>query len=158
MYFWRARAVRFTGFLAVILTALSLVPGVAHLIELPNKIGLGQQAYFTVQQIYAGWDLFGAVLIAALAANLSFTIMLLKLGRPFGYALAAFLLVAANLAIFFIWTFPANQATSNWTVAPGNWSELRMQWEYSHAFNALVMATALVCVVAAVRRHPRKTS
>jgi hypothetical protein len=38
-------------FFAVILTALALVPAGAHLFELPNKIRLSQEQYFTVQGI-----------------------------------------------------------------------------------------------------------
>ena len=53
-------------FLAILFMALALVPGGAHLFELPNKIGLGEDAYFAVQQIYAGWALFGIVLFGAL--------------------------------------------------------------------------------------------
>jgi hypothetical protein len=53
--------------------------------------------------------------------------VLRRLGRSFGYALASFLLIAAKLAIFFVWTFPTNQATNNWTVVPNNWNELRIQ-------------------------------
>jgi hypothetical protein len=79
--------------------------------------------------------------------------VLRKLGRSFGYALASSLLIAANLAIFFVWTFPTNQATNNWTVVPKNWSALRIQWEYSHAANAVVTFAALVCVVIAVLRQ-----
>jgi hypothetical protein len=60
-------------------------------------------------------------------ANLANTIVLRRLGRSFGYALASFLLIAAKLAIFFVWTFPTNQATNNWTVVPNNWNELRIQ-------------------------------
>ena len=74
-------------------------------------------------------------------------------GPSFGYALASFLLIAANLIIFFVWTFP-NQATNNWTVVPKNWNALRIQWEYSHAANAVVTFAALVCVVIAVLRQP----
>src|SRR5206468_11285326 len=65
-----------------------------------------------------------------------------------------FLLIAANLAIFFVWTFPTNQATNNWTVVPNNWNKLRIQWEFSHAANAMVTFAALVCVVIAVLRQP----
>ena len=43
-----AVSVRVVQFLANILTALALVPAGAHLFELPNKIGLAQEAYFTV--------------------------------------------------------------------------------------------------------------
>ena len=147
-------ALRLVQFLAIMLTALSLVPSGAHLAALPNKMAMAQAAYFVAQQIYAGWALFGIVLFGALVANLAHAIVLRKLGRSFGYALASFLLIAANLAIFFVWTFPTNQATNNWTVVPKNWSALRIQWEYSHAANAVVTFAALVCVVIAVLRQP----
>jgi hypothetical protein len=115
---------------------------------------MARSAYFVAQQIYAGWALFGIVLFGALLANLAHTIVLCRLGRPFGYTLASFLLITASLVIFFVWTFPTNQATNNWTVVPDNWNRLRIQWEYSHAANAIVTFAALVCVVIAVLRQP----
>jgi hypothetical protein len=57
-------------FLAVMLTALALVPAAAHLFALPNKIGLDSARYFTVQGIYRGWSMFGFMLLGALVANL----------------------------------------------------------------------------------------
>ena len=132
------------------------MPSGAHLAALPNKIAMAQAAYFVSQQIYAGWALFGIVLFSALVANLAHVIVLRKLGRSFGYALASFLFIAAGLVIFFVWSFPANQATNNWTVVPKNWNELRSQWEYSHAANAIVTLAALVCVVIAVLRQPSR--
>ena len=147
-------ALRLIQFLAIILTALALVPSGAHLAALPNKIAMAQAAYFVAQQIYAGWALFGIVLFGALAVNLAHTIVLRRLGRSFSFALASFLLIAATLAIFFVWTFPTNQATKNWTVVLTNWNKLRMQWQYSHAVNDMVTFAALVCVVIAVLRQP----
>jgi len=135
-------------FLAIILTALALVPAGAHFFELPNKIGLSQEQYFIVQGIYRSWALFGFVLIAAIGANLVHAILIRDEPRAFWLALLAFLLMLASLAIFFIWTYPANQATSNWTVTPANWASLRTQWEYSHAANAVTTFIAL-CAVAA---------
>jgi hypothetical protein len=134
---------RVAQFLAVVLTALALVPAGAHLFEMPNKIGLAEDAYFVVQSIYRGWALFGIVLFGALAANLALAIMVRRQRAPFWLALAAFLLVAATLVIFFTWTYPANQATSDWTVVPANWQELRVQWEYAHAANAALTFLAL---------------
>jgi hypothetical protein len=142
-------ALRLIQFLAIMLTALALMPSGAHLAALPNKMAMAQAAYFIAQQIYAGWALFAIILFGALAA-----IVLSRLGRSSGYALASFLLIAANLAIFFVWTFPTNQATNNWTVVPNNWNKLWIQWEYSHAANAMVTFAALVCVVIAVLRQP----
>ena len=137
---------RSVQFLAVVLTALALVPAGAHLFELPNKIGLEQEAYFIVQNIYRGWALFGIVLFGALAANLALAVAVRRQPAPFWLALAAFVLIAATLAIFFTWTYPANQATSNWTVVPDNWRELRTRWEYAHAVNAVLTFLALCAV------------
>jgi heme/copper-type cytochrome/quinol oxidase subunit 1 len=137
---------RTAQFVAIVLTALALVPAGAHLFELLNKIGLSQQEYFVVQGIYRGWALFGIVLFGALGANLVLAILARRQRTPFRLALSAFLLVAATLVIFFIWTYPANQATSNWTVVPPNWQELRLQWEYAHATNAVLTFLALCAV------------
>ena len=139
-------------FVAIMLTALALVPAGAHVFALPNKIDLPQDAYFTVQAIYRGWSLFGFVLIPAMLANAA--LALVTRAQPArALALLAALLLAANLAIFFAWTFPANQATANWTMAPSDWTTLRAQWEYSHAVNAGLTFLALgALVLAAVRR------
>jgi hypothetical protein len=142
--------VRLAQFFAVILTALALIPGGAHLLELPNKIGLPQDQYFIVQGIYRGWALIGIVLIAALVANL--VLAFIQRARPLasGLALFAALCMAATLATFFVWTFPANQATDNWTTVPADWETLRRQWEYSHAVNAVVTFIALCSVTLSV--------
>jgi hypothetical protein len=134
-------------FAAIILTALALVPGGAHLFELPNKISLPQADYFTVQGIYRGWALFGIVLIGAMIANLVLAALLRRQGAAFVLALAAFLLVAATLAIFFVWTQPANLATHFWTTVPDNWQALRTQWEYAHATSAVLTFIALCALV-----------
>ena len=141
--------IRTAQFLAIVLTALALVPGGAHLFALPNKIGMAREAYFTAQQIYAGWALLGIVLFAALFANLALAIVMRGERPAFIFALLGFLCLAANLAIFFAFTFPANQATANWMQAPENWEALRAQWEYSHAVNALLTFAALCSVVLA---------
>lgn len=130
-------------FLALVLTALALVPAGAHLFELPNKIGLAQDQYFIVQGIYRGWALFAFVLFPALGATLAVTIALRHHGSAHWLALAGFLCIAATLVIFFIWTYPANIATNNWTIVPANWQALRLRWEYAHAVNAVLTFIAL---------------
>ena len=120
---YQVMALRLIQFLAIILTALALVPSGAHLAAMPNKMAMAQAAYFVAQQVYAGWALFGIVLFGALVANLAHTIVLRRLGRSFGYALASLLFIAAGLVIFFVWTFPTNQATNNLTVVPTNWNK-----------------------------------
>jgi hypothetical protein len=142
-------------FLALALTALALVPSGAHLFELPNKINLAAEQYFIVQNIYRGWSLFGAVLIGALIANLALALFLRGRGMPFVLALFAFLCIGLTLVVFFIWTYAANQATNNWTMIPDNWEQLRREWEYSHAANAVVTFAAF-CSVALSSLMARK--
>jgi hypothetical protein len=143
-------ALKAIQFLALLFTALALVPAGAHLFALPNKIGLAQEQYFIVQNIYRGWALFGAAVLGALIANLLLAIMLRGRVAPFVLALVAFICVAVTLAVFFIWIYPANQATDNWTTIPENWEQLRRQWEYSHAANALVTFVAFCAVTLSV--------
>jgi hypothetical protein len=42
-------------FFSLLFAALALAPALAHLLELPNKIGLSRDNYPVVQQIYRGW-------------------------------------------------------------------------------------------------------
>ena len=61
--------VRIVRFLSLLFTALGLAPGIAHALELPNKIDLARQEYLTVQQIYRGWVLLGFVELAVLLST-----------------------------------------------------------------------------------------
>lgn len=141
--------VRPVQFLALLFTALAMIPGGAHLFALPNKIDLGQDQYFLVQGIYRGWALFGVVLFGALIFDLARAVTLRGRPAPFALAVGAVIAIAATLVIFFTWTYPTNVATENWTVSPENWRELRSQWEYSYAVNALITLIAFCCVAAA---------
>jgi hypothetical protein len=122
--------------LALVLSALALVPAGAHLFALPNKIGLAQTDYFIVQNIYRGWALFGIVLFGALAATLVLAVLVRRQRAPFLLTIASFVCQAVTLALFFAFVYPANVATNNWTVIPDNWEALRWQWEAGHAVNA----------------------
>jgi len=137
--------VRVLQFLSVVVTALAFVPSGAHLFELPNKFGLSQERYFIIQSIYRGWAFFGIVIFAAIAANLLLAGMLRWRGKRYWPALAAGLIMTATLVVFFAWTYPANQATANWTLATPDWQSLRARWEVSHAANAVLTLIALCC-------------
>jgi hypothetical protein len=132
----KERVMKALQFIAMVLTALALVPGGAHLFALPNKIHLAAADYFIVQNIYRNWALFGVVLIAGIFANAVLAILLRGQGPPFAFTVILCLL--ATLAFFFVFTFPANQVTNNWTEVPANWEQLRRQWEFSHAVNACI--------------------
>jgi hypothetical protein len=137
-------------FLSLLFAALALAPAAAHLLELPNKIGLSREDYLTVQQLYRGWALLGVVVIGALVSTLAYAVVARKQRKPLTLAVIAFLCIAGTQALFWTLTFPANQLTVNWTVLPDNWAALRSQWEYSHAASALLNLAALIALIFSV--------
>jgi hypothetical protein len=148
-----SRPVRLLLFLSLVFAALALVPAGAHLAELPNKMALGRDDYFVVQQIYAGWALFGVVVLGALLSTAALTVALRR--QPgLWLALTAFLCIAGTQAVFWTFTYPANSATGNWTAIPQDWITLRAQWEYSHAASAVLDLCAVLALsaLAASRR------
>jgi hypothetical protein len=114
------------------------VPVGSHLAALPNKIGLNETEYFITQGIYNGWAWFGGPIIGAIVASAAIAFMSRTQLWPLVLATTSTLLMSATLVIFFIFTFPANQATANWRTAPQNWEYLRDEWEWSHAANAVL--------------------
>ena len=125
-------------FASLLFAALALAPALAHLLELPNKIGLSRDDYLIVQQIYRGWALLGIAVLGALLSTMILTILVRKRPGEFALSFLAFLCIVGTQVVFWTFTFPANQQTSNWTVLPDNWETLRMQWEYSHAASAVL--------------------
>lgn len=142
-------------FVAVVGTALALGGALAHAYELPNKIDLSRDEYFIVQRAYDGWNQLAYVLAIQLAGIVAVTI--LHRDQPRVVWLGAIALggwIGAQ-AIFWVWTFPANQRTENWTARPEDWESLRLQWEYSHLAGAALQLLAMMAlVVAMLRRAP----
>jgi hypothetical protein len=129
----------------LLFAALALAPALAHLLELPNKIGLSREDYLVAQQLYRGWALLGFVVYGAILSSLAL-VLLARRRRGFGAALAGFFCLAGTQVVFWLFTFPANRATQNWTVLPEHWMALRAQWEYSHAASALLNLAALAAL------------
>jgi hypothetical protein len=137
-------------FLAIVLSALALIPYGAHLFSLPNKIGMTREQYFIAQAAYDGWALIGLILFPAMLVNIVLAVML-RGEAGFMWAVAGCICMAATLGVFFAFTYPANVATQNWKVAPSDWAKLRYRWEYSHAANAgLIFASFCLIVLASV--------
>ena len=146
---------RVPGFLALCFVGLALGPALAHLLELPNKIGLSRDEYLVVQQIYSGWALLGFVVAGALLSTLALCVAERGRKKSFVPALVGFLAIVGTQIVFWTFTFPANAATENWTVLPDDWAALRAQWEYSHAASAALNLVALVAVSIAVLNRDR---
>ncbi|PPQ31810.1 DUF1772 domain-containing protein [Rhodopila globiformis] len=142
--------IRIIQFLAIILTALALVPGGAHALELAHKMALDRDQYMMVQSIYRGWAWLGTVFVGALMANGLLAVRTRRQATPSASAALATVLIAVALAVFFTWTYPANQATGNWTITTTDWTTLRVQWEYSHAAAAALVFLALCATTVSV--------
>jgi len=137
-------------FIAILSVAVAMAGGGAHLLELPNKMALSREDYLTVQQLCRGWALLGIAVVAALVATAVLAWLRRGEGAPFYPALVATACIALTLVVFFTFTYPANQATENWTVMPDGWEALRRRWEYSHAAGAFLYFVALASLVLSV--------
>jgi ribose/xylose/arabinose/galactoside ABC-type transport system permease subunit len=137
-------------FFSLLFAALALAPALAHLLELPNKIGLSRDDYLIVQQIYRGWALLGFVVAGALLSTLALMIMVRGQRKAFVLTLVAFLCIVGTQVVFWTFTYPANRQTDNWTVLPQSWMALRAQWEYSHAASAVLNLIALIALILSV--------
>lgn len=142
--------IRILEIVALLTVAVSMASAWAHLLELPAKMRLPRDDYLTVQQIYRGWALLGIVVVAALASTAALAVLTSGEGRRFHYATGAAACVAASLALFFCFAYPANKATANWTHTPEGWKRLRARWEYSHAASAVLYFAALVLLLLSV--------
>ncbi len=142
--------IRILQFIALVLFALALVPAGAHLFAMPHKIHLAQNDYFIVQTIYRGWALFGIVLFGNLAALTALAIVQRGQTTSCALVLAALASQIATLVIFFTFVFPANQATANWTMVPAGWEQLRLQWEWGHAVDAVISFAGYCALVLSV--------
>src|SRR4051812_26725942 len=112
-------------FAAILVSLIYMAPALAHLLELPHKLALDRDSYFTVQQIYAGWSLFGLVVMAQLALLLWLAFAIRRESKVFLLVCATLVSLTAAQALFWLFTYPANSATRNWTVIPDNWQVLR---------------------------------
>jgi hypothetical protein len=144
--------------LALLSTAVSLGAALAHLFELPNKIGLSRDDYFVVQGIYRGWSQLGIVLAIQFLSIVA-VITLSRHERDVRIlSTAALICLIVAQVLFWMFTYPANVATDNWTTIPTNWETLRKNWEYSHAAGAICqlagMSSLILAAVARARRIP----
>lgn len=140
-------------FVALLATALAMGAALAHAMALPNKIAMARDDFFIAQQAYAGWDRLALLLVVQLVALI--VLAALRWQQPgFVPVIVALAGLAGAQVVFWIWTFPANAATNNWTVIPDDWERLRVYWEYSHLAGFGFQLMAFCALVAAALARP----
>jgi hypothetical protein len=142
-------------FVALLSTALALGAALAHALELPNKISLSEHEYFIVQKAYRGWDRLAFLLLVELCSMSAVAVQWRHEPRILWPTVIAIACLLCAQAAFWIYTYPANTATHNWTTVVPDWQARRRQWEYSHAVGAVFQVLAMnALTIAALSRDP----
>jgi hypothetical protein len=151
-----SRTATIVFFFALLASTLVLGPALAHVLELPNKIGLPRDEYFVVQKAYRGWNQIAWALGVQILALAGAAILARTERRVMVLTLLALGCVLAAQAVFWAFTYPANVATENWAVVSDNWDRLRSQWEYSHAAGAAFQVLGFCLLASAVLLRKRR--
>ena len=134
--------------LAIVTVALYLVPTGAHLFELAGKLALSPADYMTVQ----GSTGLGAVRHRGIRRDAADPVARdpapPRTQRLHPVA-GRILLSCGTQVVFWVFTYPMNVASSNWTVTPEHFEAARRQWEYSHAASAMLTFLALIAIASA---------
>jgi hypothetical protein len=149
---------KIVSFISLFFTALALCPYVAHLMSFPNKMEMTKGEYFIAQQVYSGWSYSSILIFLSFASTIVLCILAKDHDRVLRFSLGAAFCIGMSLMVFFVFTFPANEITRNWTSLPQSWEDLRIQWEYSHAFNAGLYIGAQALLIMSVLSWPQKDS
>lgn len=142
-------------FLALNISAVAMGGALAHALELPNKIGMPRDDYFVTQQAYRGWSQLAWILIAQLACLVWVANIYRHQPAVLWPAIIAIACLLGAQALFWVFTFPANRATRNWTWIPDNWEVVRQRWEYSHAGGAAFQMVGMAALIVAALARSR---
>lgn len=129
--------VKTTRFITLILVALTMGMAFCHTLELPAKMQYDGALYVTLQNsLYLSFGTIGAVIeVGAMLAAIVLSFLVRKHRSAFVWTMIGTVCLAAALVLWFVWILPVNMEISRWTAAsvPENWTQLRDQWEYTHA-------------------------
>jgi hypothetical protein len=141
-------------FVSLILTALTLAPLYAHILEWPGKMALSGADWLEVQHtLYGGYAISGAV--TETLGLLSTLLLALLVRHRRGHvvlALIAALCYVSMLAVFALGNNPINAQIASWTAStlPANWGQVRDTWQSFHALSAGLAAVAFGTLLAMV--------
>src|SRR5262245_13285001 len=153
--------------LAIAGAIVPLAAGAAHVLELPNKLGLEGLLWLEVQQqMYRGWgSMIAPFELVAIAASWLLAWRLRDARDRFSPVLTAAFCLSAALVLFFVWIAPVNEAFASWSAAtlPADWPRYRLRWETGHVAHFALVVTAFVALlrtafVAGPRRPVRASS
>jgi hypothetical protein len=141
-------------FLTLMLTALSMGMAFCHLLEMPAKLAYQGPLWLMLQQtLYGTFGTLGALLeVGAVVCSFVLTFLVRARHPALGWTLVgAICLVGAQVA-WWAGVAPVNAEIDGLTAEtlPVHWTQLRAQWEYTHALRAGLQMAALGAIVCSV--------
>jgi hypothetical protein len=151
---------------SLLLVAATVIPSVAHALELPGKLRLTREQYLAVQPIYyPGFTAIGAA--EPLSVVVLVTLLVLTPGGTPTFWLTAGTTLAAVLTHVLYWalTAPVNKVWlrgeplsggarrffgAGASVTDTDWTILRDRWERSYLYRAATSVTALILLAVAL--------
>jgi hypothetical protein len=151
--------------ITLMLVAVTMALALAHALEYPGKMRLSKQEYLATQTIYyPGFTLGGIAEGVSVIALGVLAYFISGSGAAFWLTLAAFAVVAALHAVFWLLTQPVNNfwltdvklkaagkrffglnAVRRWDGhEEPDWTKLRDRWERSHLIRAALGVTGLL--------------
>ncbi len=156
----------------VFLVAVAMSLSLAHALELPGKMRLDRDTYAAVQAIYyPGFTYGGLGEGLGMVATLILLFITSAGSVAWWWTLAAFVLLLAMHAVYWVVTHPVNKFWLKDVRLEGaggeffkldpmgkgqaaelgaeGWKKLRDRWEYSHLVRAVLAAAALIAMIVA---------
>jgi hypothetical protein len=154
--------------ITILLVAITLTTALAHVLELPGKLRLGEEQYLSVQTIYyPGFTIAGVAEPLGILAALLLTIFMPAGTAQFYATLGGLVSLVVAHALYWVITHRVNNfwlkdaalkgaGKSFFAFGAGSgdpvpdWTVLRDRWEYSHVARAAFALLGLTLLTIAV--------
>lgn len=151
---------------SIILVVATVIPSVAHALELPGKLRLTREQYLAVQTIYyPGFTAIGAAEPLSIFALAALLVLTPAGTTKFWLVAASLLAVVMTHTLYWFLTAPVNKVWLRGKVLSGSaqrffeaggspneadWTILRDRWERSHRYRAATSVIAFILLTIAL--------
>ena len=140
-------------FVTVILAALGLTMGVAHVLELSPRMNYDAELYLAVTStLYRWYGIVGAIVQVGSVLAVAVLCVLVRGRRGFRLTAAALLALVVSLGL---WAAIVQPVNAQWgevlradpSAAPATYLRLRVRWEYGHVAACAAWLVGFACLV-----------
>lgn len=144
---------RFWWFVTLVLSALGMTMGAAHVLELPQKLGYRPDLYAAVNTtLYRYFAVAGAVFMTGAMLSAGVLTYVTRSRSTFRGTLAATLCLVLSFGLWLALVSPVNATVAQAlhsapASVPALWRELRDRWEYGHVASFAAWLLGFVLLV-----------